>query len=130
MILNGMEINKAFNINDRKQRFTEQILAGEKTEETRACHSLDSLIGKHVAIVRTGRGKAKIVGTCKIAGFNEYKTETEFDMAYGRHLVSHGSAFDFAHSKSGYKLGYILTDVMALESPIPCNSKGIVIRNI
>lgn len=130
MKLNGMEITKAFNINDRKQRFTEQILAGAKTEETRACHSLDSLIGKDVAIVRTGRGKAVIVGTCKIAGYNEYRTEDAFDKAYDKHLVAHGSAFDFSHSKSGYKLGYILTDVKALETPIPCKSKGIVIRNI
>lgn len=130
MKLNGMEITKAFNINDKKQRFTEQILSGMKTEETRTCHSLDSLIGKDVAIVRTGRGKAKIVGTCRITGYNEYRTEADFDKAYDRHLVDHGSGFDFAHSKSGYKLGYILTDVKALESPIPCKSRGIVIRNI
>jgi len=130
MLLNGMEITKAFNINDKKQRFTEQILEGLKTEETRTCHSLDSLIGKNVAIVRTGRGKAKIVGMCRIAGYTEYKTAEAFNKAYDRHLVAEGSAFDFSHSKSGYKLGYILEDVKALENPIPCHAKGIVIRNI
>lgn len=130
MILNGMNVTKAFNINDKTQAFTEQILGGIKTEETRACHSLDSLIGMTVAIVRTGKGKAKIVGTCKIAGSVEYHSEQEFNSAYDRHRVAHGSKFDFAHAKKGFKVGYLLEDVQRLEAPADCPSRGIVIRNI
>lgn len=130
MILNGMNVTKAFNINDKTLPFTEQILCGTKTEETRACHSLDSLIGMTVAIVRTGKGKAKIVGTCKIAGSVEYHSEHDFDQAYDRHRVAHGSKFDFAHAKKGFKVGYLLEDVQRLETPVDCPSRGIVIRNI
>ena len=130
MILNGVDVKKACNINDKAQAFTEQILDGIKTEETRACHSLDSLIGTTVAIVRTGKGKAKIVGTCKIAGSVEYHSEHDFDRAYDRHRVAHGSKFDFAHAKKGFKVGYLLKDVQRLEAPVDCPSRGIVIRNI
>ena len=61
MTINGIKVTKAFNINDKEQEFTRQILDGIKTVETRERHTLDSLIGMTVAIVRTGRGKAVIV---------------------------------------------------------------------
>ena len=129
MFINGITIHKGFNINDKQQEFTKQILAGMKTEETRETHSLDSLIGKTVGIIRTGKGKAMIVGICKVSGYKEYHTEAEFDAAYSRHLVRKGSRYDFAHSKTGYKVGYVLEDVVSI-TPIPCEAKGIVIRNI
>ena len=129
MLINGIEIRKGFNINDKQQEFTKQILAGMKVEETRASHTLDSLIGQRVGIIRTGRGKAVIVGICIISGFNEYKTESEFDAAYDRHQVRNGRKFDFKHSKTGIKVGYILENVKKID-PIPCTSRGIVIRNI
>ena len=129
MVINGIEIRKGFNINDKQQEFTKQILAGMKIEETRASHTLDSLIGQRVGIIRTWRGKAVIVGICTISGFNEYKTESEFDAAYDRHQVRNGSKFDFRHSKTGIKVGYILKNVKKID-PIQCTSRGIVIRNI
>lgn len=46
MFINGIEIRKGFNINDKQQEFTKQIFAGTKIEETRASHTLDSLIGQ------------------------------------------------------------------------------------
>lgn len=61
MTINGIKVTKAFNINDKEQEFTRQILDGIKTVETREWHTLDSLIGMTVTIVRTGRGKAVIV---------------------------------------------------------------------
>lgn len=125
-MLNGIEVVKGFNINDKEQAFTEMILAGLKTEETRKSHSLDSLIGKTVAIVRTGRGKAVIVGTCTIDGFTEYRNEEDWSAAYNRHRVERGSKYDF----TGFKVGYILRDVERLAEPVPCKSRGIVIRNI
>lgn len=126
MILNGIEVVKGFNINDKEQAFTEQILAGVKTEETRKSHSLDSLIGKRVAIIRTGRGKAVIVGTCTIEGFTEYRNEEDWSAAYNRHRVERGSKYDF----TDFKVGYVLRDVQRLTDPVPCKSRGIVIRNI
>lgn len=126
MILNGIEVTKGFNINDKKQAFTELILAGLKTEETRKTHSLDSLIGKKVAIIRTGKGKATIVGTCTIEGFTEYRNEEDWRAAFERHRVECGSPYDF----KGFKVGYILRNVERLADPVPCKSRGIVIRNI
>lgn len=130
MTINGIKVTKAFNINDKEQEFTRQILDGIKTVETRERHTLDSLIGMTVAIVRTGRGKAVIVGTCRIAGSIEYRTESEFTSAFGAHRVATGSKFDFRHSKTGMKVGYMLADVVELDRPMPCGSRGIVIRNI
>lgn len=126
MILNGIEVVKGFNINDTERAFTEQILTGVKTEETRKSHSLDSLIGKRVAIIRTGRGKAVIVGTCTIEGFTEYRNEEDWSAAYNRHRVERGSKYDF----TGFKVGYVLRNVQRLADHVPCNSRGIVIRNI
>ena len=126
MILNGIEVVKGFNINDKEQAFTEQILAGVKTEETRKSHSLDSLIGKRVAIIRTGRGKAVIVGTCTIEGFTEYRNEEDWREAFEKHRVERGSKYDF----TGFKVGYVLRNVQRLADPVPCKSRGIVIRNI
>ena len=126
MILNGIEVVKGFNINDKEQAFTELILAGLKSEETRKSHSLDSLIGKTVAIIRTGRGKAVIVGTCTIEGFTEYRNGEDWSAAYNRHRVERGSKYDF----TGFKVGYVLRNVQRLSEPVRCKSRGIVIRNI
>lgn len=126
MMLNGIKVVKGFNINDREQAFTELILAGLKSEETRKSHSLDSLIGKTVAIVRTGRGKAVIVGMCTIEGFTEYRNGEDWSAAFKRHRVERGSKYDF----TGFKVGYVLRNVQRLSDPVPCKSKGIVIRNI
>lgn len=130
MMINGIKVTKAFNINDKQQEFTWQILDGIKTVETRERHTLDSLIGMTVAIVRTGRGKAVIVGMCRTSGSVEYRTESEFASVFRAHRVDTGSKFDFRHSKTGMKVRYILTDAMELDRPIPCKSSGIVIRNI
>lgn len=119
-IVNGIE--KGININDSKQDFTSQILSGAKTVETRKARwsrnqgkyigSLDSLIGKRVALVRTGKGKATIVGYATVGTPTVYKNKDEFDKAYKKHLVSSESDYYI----DGVKLGYPLTDVVAAET--------------
>ena len=119
-IVNGIE--KGININDSKQDFTSQILSGAKTVETRKARwsrnqgkyigSLDSLIGKRVALVRTGKGKATIVGYATVGTPTVYKNKAEFDKAYKKHLVSSESDYYI----DGVKLGYPLTDVVAAET--------------
>ena len=60
-------------INDSTQAFTEQILNGEKTIETREqpmnrqYPELHKFVGKRVGIVRTGKGKTTLVGFATIA---------------------------------------------------------------
>lgn len=127
MEINGQQIDKGVNINDKKQMFTDQIFGFIKDIETRDSKSLHSLIGKRVAIIKTGCGKAHIVGLADIIGVKVYKSVSEFRKDYHRHLVGPGSEFDI--KPDGVKYGYILEDVERCD-PIPVEAKGIVIRNI
>lgn len=117
---------KGFNVNDKYYPFSALILSGSKTVETRKTRSLDSLIGKRVGIIRTGKGSAMLVGYVDVVCVVEYNEES-FRQDYDRHKVVPGSAYDI--EKGGIKYGYVL------ENPIFCNpvkvsAKGIVIRNL
>lgn len=127
MEINGQNIDKGVNINDKRQAFTDQILSLSKDIETRNSNSLRSLIGKRVALIKTGCGKAHIVGLATITGVKVYKSLREFRKDYHRHLVGPGSKYDIR--PDGVKYGYILEDVERCD-PIPVMAKGIVIRNI
>ena len=118
---------KAFNINDREFRFTDKILEGLKTVETRNSRSLDSLIGQRVGIIRTGIGKATLVGYVTIAGVKEYGSVSEFRADHKAHMVDAGSAYDI--KRGGKKYGYILENAVRCE-PQVVTARGIVIRNI
>lgn len=118
------------NINDKHQPFTEQILNGMKTIETRNSRSLDPYLGMRVGIVRTGKGKATLVGYATIGEFvSHYPSPAHFDEAYPRHLVDKDSKYHISKSKTGYKFGYDLLDVERIE-PVEVNSRGIVARRI
>jgi hypothetical protein len=114
------------NINDKTQPFTAQILSGEKTVETRRTNSLRPYVGKRVGIVRTGRGKATLVGFATVGEPIRYEDSKQFAAAYARHRVAAGSPHDCG---SGGKYGYTLTDVEAT-TPRPVTSRGIVARRI
>ena len=114
------------NINDAGERFTDMILAGEKTVETRRTRSLDSVIGKRVGIVRTGRGPATLVGFATVGEPVWYGSPAAFRAASGRHRVAAGSRFDCG---AGGKWGYPLVDVERAE-PRLVTRRGIVLRRI
>jgi len=101
------------NINDKTQDFTDQILRGEKTIETRPINSLKSLIGKRVGIVRTGKGKATLVGYANLQEPIVYNNAKEFRADQDKHLVEAGSDFDIKPDKKKY--GYPLTDVESID---------------
>lgn len=117
---------KAFNINDKYFPFTECILDGLKDIETRQKNTLKSLVGKRVGIIRTGKGKAMLVGHVTIIGVIQYETEAEFRKDENRHLVEPGSRYDITGKG---KYGYILSNPERCE-PVAVTTKGIVIRNI
>jgi len=120
------------NINDKHQCFTEQILNGSKTIETRNTRSLDPYIGTTVGIVRTGKGKATLVGTCTIGEPVFYGSESDFDIDYNRHLVGKESPYYISsngHTASKGKWGYPMTNVNTID-PVEINSRGIIARNI
>jgi len=112
------------NINDKWQPFTDQILAGVKSVETRRTNSLRPYIGCRVGIVRTGMGAAHLVGWATIGEPVIYSTARQFAADRRRHRVAAGSRFD------GGRYGYPLTDVVALAEPQPVTSRGIVARRI
>ena len=100
-------------INDSTQAFTEQILNGEKTIETREqpknrkYPELHKFIGERVGIVRSGKGKTILVGFATISDEVVYNTEAEFRADEDKHLVKRGSPYDIKEKK----YGYVLSDV-------------------
>lgn len=114
------------NINDSSQDFTGQILRGEKTVETRRTDSLRAYVGRRVGIVRTGVGRATLVGYATIGEPIRYADRKEFAADFGRHLVAPGSPHDCGHDG---KIGYPLLDVEATAARV-IKSRGIVARRI
>jgi hypothetical protein len=115
------------NINDSKQNFTAEILSGNKTIETRDSNSLKSFIGQEVGLIRTGKGKAEVVGYATVGEPVVYNNRAEFKKDQSKHLVKTGSDYDIRTGKTKY--GYPLTNVRKV-SPFPVTSKGIVSRKI
>ena len=110
------------NINDKHQPFTDQILSGAKTIETRNSKSLHPYINKVVGIIRTGKGKATLVGYTKIKEAKKYNNN--FDKDYNKHLVAPDSPY---HGQN--KWGYILVDSFRCE-PKLISSRGIISRKL
>lgn len=121
------KINIGININDSTFDWTEAILSGRKTIETRNFPTLDPYIDKRVGIIRTGKGPAQLVGFVDIVAKKTYMTAESFRYDEDLHLVSVGGVFDF---KRNPKFGYILENPERLSVPVPVTSKGIVSRRI
>ena len=118
--------NKGININDKVQDYTGQILRGEKTIETRPSRSLDSRIGKRTGIIRTGAGKATLVGYAIIGEPVVYNSVAKFRRDQSKHRVAPGSIHDI---KGGLKYGYPLMQVESV-TPRVITSRGNVIRKL
>jgi len=126
-----MKINKVnigININDSTAPWTDLILDGKKKIETRNVPTLDPYIGKRVGIIKTGTGKAHLVGFVDIVSKKEYQTLEEFRKDEHLHLVRASTFFDFDQDKK--KIGYFLENPERLSVPITINSRGIVSRKI
>ena len=114
------------NINDQDYPFTELIFSGNKTIETRRAKSLHPYIGQRVGIIRTGKGKAALVGFVTIGEPIYYHTEEEFRKDEDKHFVCAGSKYDIDNlGKWGYP---IINPVKTKPSYI--KSIGIVARQI
>lgn len=110
------------NINDKEYPWSDMILDKQKTIETRNSDSLRSYVGKKVGIIRTGKGKATLVGYMVLGEPIVYKTEEEFKKDYNKHKVP----FEL---NGGIKYGYPITNVEKC-LPREIDSKGIVARRI
>tara|TARA_Y100000004_G_scaffold197190_1_gene270311 strand:+ start:166 stop:552 length:387 start_codon:yes stop_codon:yes gene_type:complete len=120
----GLVKEKGININDSKNPYTDMILSGKKTVETRRKPTLDPYIGRKVGIIRTGKGPAKLVGYAKVGKPRKYGSKSEFDSDRRRHRVPSDSKEE---KSSGY--GYPLSEVKRVK-PRNVKSRGIVSREI
>lgn len=107
-----------------REPFTDYILSGLKTLETRNKNTLRQLIGQHVYIVRTGRGPACIVGSCIITGV-KYYTAAELDAMRDQTRIRPGSKYNA--DRAG-KYCYMLDSVTAC-GPFPLDLLQIVRKN-
>jgi predicted transcriptional regulator len=114
------------NINDDAQPFSQQILNGEKTIETRNSPTLRPYVGKRVGIVSTGKNKkAMLVGFVDIDDEFVYDNAQAFDADIDKHLVTSDSPFYI----KGIKYGYHLSNPQKI-TPVPVESRGYVSRKI
>tara|TARA_R100001510_G_C7654868_1_gene213717 strand:+ start:3596 stop:3988 length:393 start_codon:yes stop_codon:yes gene_type:complete len=113
------------NINDSEAPYTEMILDGDKTIETRRTNSLDPYVGEEVGIIRTGKGPATLVGFMDIGKPKQYSNSQEFDRDRSKHRVPKDSKED----KEGKSVGYPLSDVERTK-PKEIHSRGYIAREI
>jgi predicted transcriptional regulator len=92
--------------NEAGFRYADWIVDGLKTIETRSKANLDRLIGHRIKIIRTGQGRAQVIGEVTVTGSKQYTSKAQFESDYQQHLVRSGSQFDF----DGSKVGYLLTN--------------------
>ena len=93
--------------------FADWIVDGLKSIETRRKPNLDRLIGHRIKIIRTGQGKAQVIGEVTVTGSKQYTSKAQFEADYKQHLVRSGSQFDF----DGSKVGYMLTNPKRYNQP-------------
>lgn len=105
-------------INDHSFPYTQEILLQHKTIETRTRNTLKKLIGKRVAIIRTGKGKPQIVGYVTIAKAAFCPADL-FDSFRNKTLIPCGDPYD---SKAGKWFYYLENAEKCTPYPIPENA--------
>ena len=107
--------------NTGEYKWADWIVDGKKTIETRQYLKTNSkgqltpLVGKGpIKIIRTGEGKAQVIGEAEFGKPIFYETKEQFDADYDKHLVKDDSAF--AYSEGG-KWGYPVTNPKRYEQP-------------
>lgn len=112
--------------NDKARAYADLIIDGLKRLETRRTNSLKPYIGRRVAIVRTGQGKALAIGDCVI-GSPIIADRRLFDKLRDSHMVPPGSKFDI--EDSGVKYLYPIISPVRYEKPKHVKH-GIIARKI
>jgi len=97
-----------------KAPYTELILAGVKLYETRNRDTLRKVVGERVAIVRTGRGKAQVVGFVTVGEPLVVEDRSSWDAMRDVTKVPAGDAYDF----KGCKYLYLMIDPEPVAEPL------------
>lgn len=113
--------------NTANEKFADWIVDGQKTIETRKCHTLKSFVGKRVAIIRTGEGKAQAIGEVTIASYAWTDSIEWFHRLIDGHKVDESSKF-FIDNKGKYL--YFLKDAVRYDEPKQIYGFGIVSRQV
>jgi len=114
------------NINSRTIPFAQLIVDGFKTLESRKTNSLKPYIGKRVAIVQTGKGKALAIGAATIG--RPFIVDSKlFRELESRHFVAANSEFDIIEGSIKYL--YPLENPEKFDKPLLVEF-GIVARQI
>ena len=117
-----------FNVNDDLVPFTDLILQGIKTIETRNSNTLKSIIGEPVGLIKTSKkNKALLVGIVKLSDPIIYKTEKQFKQDFEKHRIKDCNLYGF---KNGIKYGYPVKVLKVFKTPKQVQSFGIVLRKI
>lgn len=114
------------NVNSKGKPYADLIIDGLKTLESRNTDSLRPYVGRRVAIVRTGNGKAVAIGEVTI-GEPIMVDEKRFRAFYSMHLVDEGSIFDIKNE--GYKYLYPISNPERYKKPKPVGL-GIIARKV
>lgn len=115
------------NINDSDAPWTEMILSGTKTIETRNSPFPDKWIGKRFGMVRTGKGPATVVGYFTLGKPVLYRSQEAFQRDFGRHRVQESNQY---WNVNGVKYGYPVLNVTREPSPYRVTSQGRRARKI
>lgn len=113
--------------NTKDKPFADLIVDGFKTIETRESNSLHPYVGKRIAIVRTGEGKAFAIGEVTITGFMWTNSKSTFDDYLPLHMVNKDNIFYIKQSIGKYM--YFLENAVRYQTPVAVG-KGIVARQL
>lgn len=106
--------------------YADLIVDGKKAYESRESDSLRPYVNKHMAIVRTGEGSAKAIGSAHI-GEPLIVDEKQFRELQKKHLVPQGSQFDIKPGAKKYL--YPITKAQRYEKEYDVGH-GIVARKV
>ena len=113
--------------NTKEARFADLIINGDKVLESRETDSLRPYVGKRVGIIRTGEGKAKLIGTALI-GEPIVADEYTFRKLEQFHLVKENSKFDIKPGKTKHL--YPMMQIEKFDTEVQVTSLGIISRKI
>ena len=86
-----------------REPYATLIATGQKWLETRTYPFPEHLLDTEIAIVATGGGPAKVIGSMEVWFCNQYESEDQFRLEFPHHLVARGSEFDWSDDKPKYR---------------------------
>jgi len=106
----------AIKISDWPHPFTDMIFCGLKTEEVRSGRLLHEYCNIPLVVIRTSKGKNRIVGTLELERARPYRNKKQFRAGYEKHRVPPDSRFDIRDGRCKY--AYTIKNAVKIEDDI------------